>query len=630
MAGNPNPNDVDVFDMWMVVIGADRAALARHGTGQSKAAGPAQSSAMQRADAEWQRRASMPPDAAKKRELENYLVATKGDELGFSPLYSDKMQHAGQQVTQELADAHKVYAKTGKIPQTRYPWSWIEIKERRSMSRAERDDAMVKKMPKASGDIATVEDVNFDNRDPEYLTKAEFKAEFDARLKKEYDACEDKHTFKGPTYDCEDGVDEKYGGENFVAYRDSQLQREYVALTRFNQKAESVENSGPGALTGRVVGRIIDGEKGEDIGAIVGGGLDNAGAIVAMSEAPSANDYEGGAGLEVGPGTQAEVSEWTGDRGESSPALTAPPVVPGLVPPKADMAPANPPAVKPPIEMPPAQVVEPSAPQPVPHEPVTAGKTEGPPIRGVNQGGGQRTPQRQDHLASLDLQGNPNTRPVKQPPNKTPPSGGAVDGHTAAANDNATPQQRRAVAGDRVHPADPHPVEMVRKLVPSPAPQTKTPTVPTPPVTPTPAAAKPPKGQPGGRQFGPDPTSARPKGTESIEDADILSQHGVQKRTAYPSEHQHHLFPQELRTWFEKAGIKIDEHTVFLSEGIHQALHLKGVNLKGWNQEWKDFKANFEANLQDATEQQIFEKAGKLMEKYRISDADIATYGQKK
>jgi hypothetical protein len=57
---------------------------------------------------------------------------------------------------------------------------------------------------------------------------------------------------------------------------------------------------------------------------------------------------------------------------------------------------------------------------------------------------------------------------------------------------------------------------------------------------------------------------------------------------------------------------------------------LKGVNLKGWNQEWKDFKANFEANLQDATEQQIFEKAGKLMEKYRISDADIATYGQKK
>ena len=76
MAGNPNPNDVDVFDMWMVVIGADRAALARHGTGQSKAAGPAQSSAMQRADAEWQRRASMPQMCIRDSNGERDPLAT--------------------------------------------------------------------------------------------------------------------------------------------------------------------------------------------------------------------------------------------------------------------------------------------------------------------------------------------------------------------------------------------------------------------------------------------------------------------------------------------------------------------------------------------------------------------------
>jgi hypothetical protein len=45
MAGNPNPNDLDVYDMWMVAIGTDRAVLARKGTGQSKAAGPVYQSA---------------------------------------------------------------------------------------------------------------------------------------------------------------------------------------------------------------------------------------------------------------------------------------------------------------------------------------------------------------------------------------------------------------------------------------------------------------------------------------------------------------------------------------------------------------------------------------------------------
>jgi hypothetical protein len=163
-----------------------------------------------------------------------------------------------------------------------------------------------------------------------------------------------------------------------------------------------------------------------------------------------------------------------------------------------------------------------------------------------------------------------------------------------------------------------------RVYVPPPAPRAKMPVSPAPPTAPAPPAA--PAGKRGQRHFGPDPTTARPTGPASIEDADILSQRGAYKQTrAYPGQHQHHVFPQEMRDWFKAKGVTIDEYTVFISEGEHQAIHLK-KNFKGWNQEWKDFIDTHP----NATEQQVFEEAGRLMDKYRISDAEIAPYGQKK
>jgi hypothetical protein len=187
-----------------------------------------------------------------------------------------------------------------------------------------------------------------------------------------------------------------------------------------------------------------------------------------------------------------------------------------------------------------------------------------------------------------------------------------------------------------------------RRYVPSPKPQPK------PKVTTTsPPKVDPPKvsgttpATP--TRVKPDPVTARPTGAPSEHDADVLAQQGARRQIrAYPSAHQHHIFPQALRAWFEErfGGLKedIDEYTVYLSEGEHTAVHSKGKggsvrvrgeggtvqrvkepDLKGWNQEWEDFKRKYG----QATPEQIFEEGGRLMDKYGISEAEIVRYGSK-
>lgn len=157
-----------------------------------------------------------------------------------------------------------------------------------------------------------------------------------------------------------------------------------------------------------------------------------------------------------------------------------------------------------------------------------------------------------------------------------------------------------------------------------------------------------------GRQWNDDSATARPVGPESEVDADALAQSGMRRSAAYAGQHQHHIFPQEaeLQTWFEErfaasnVSEDIHEYTVYLSEGDHQVVHLDQTKYKGkpvtlsrreiamgkkpyagWNNDWKAFKA---AN-EEATAQQIFEEAGRLMDKYDISEAKIDRYmGTKK
>jgi len=230
---------------------------------------------------------------------------------------------------------------------------------------------------------------------------------------------------------------------------------------------------------------------------------------------------------------------------------------------------------------------------------------------------------------------------------KTPPKpdlGGAPNRQkgTQAANDNvaeqpqANLQQKVQIASGGTTPIPP--TQMVRRIVPSP--QIKS----------NPGSLQPrvpkiyPEGHSGDKtptRVKPNSTTARPTGSRSASDADVLAQEGMAwQGRAFPSAHKHHVFPQELEVWFEKkfrgSSESIHEYTLVLSEGPHQAIHksakgkvVKGVkepDLIGWNQEWKNFKTNHG----DATVPQIFEEAGRLMEKYKVSAAEIVRYPKKK
>jgi hypothetical protein len=148
----------------------------------------------------------------------------------------------------EIIHAHQIYKATGRIPQTKNAFSFIEIKEGRLMSRAERYDAMLQKQGK---DNPIVRDLIEDNRNSEYLTAQEFHDEFYKRHQAEWDECDEAHLFRGPTYKCQKKVDEKYGGQEFKLYQeqqDARLRQDYAA---YSAHADDVVNSGLVGTLGR-------------------------------------------------------------------------------------------------------------------------------------------------------------------------------------------------------------------------------------------------------------------------------------------------------------------------------------------------------------------------------------------
>lgn len=114
--------------------------------------------------------------------------------------------------------------------------------------------------------------------------------------------------------------------------------------------------------------------------------------------------------------------------------------------------------------------------------------------------------------------------------------------------------------------------------------------------------------------------TAAPKnlGPKSVPDAAALGERGVYARNAFPRAPQHHVFPQEHRGWFSSKGINIDDYAAVINQGEHEAIHIAG-----YNKEWGAFiKAN-----PNASEQEIFEFAGKLMEKFKFVNAPLVTFG---
>lgn len=91
--------------------------------------------------------------------------------------------------------------------------------------------------------------------------------------------------------------------------------------------------------------------------------------------------------------------------------------------------------------------------------------------------------------------------------------------------------------------------------------------------------------------------------------------------------HDHHIFPQQFRKYFEQRGIDIDQYTVTMDGPTHlEGVHGSGVGeMPGqWNKAWADFIAKNPA----ATRQQIFDFAGQLMKRYGISSSEIHPYGK--
>ena len=77
--------------------------------------------------------------------------------------------------------------------------------------------------------------------------------------------------------------------------------------------------------------------------------------------------------------------------------------------------------------------------------------------------------------------------------------------------------------------------------------------------------------------------------------------------------HDHHIFPQEFRNWFEARGLDIDEHLVELSRGLHlDVLHAQQLDTSAgimnfppggiWNASWRVFIAR----NPNATADQVF------------------------
>ncbi|HEY9284959.1 MAG TPA: SpvB/TcaC N-terminal domain-containing protein [Pyrinomonadaceae bacterium] len=113
------------------------------------------------------------------------------------------------------------------------------------------------------------------------------------------------------------------------------------------------------------------------------------------------------------------------------------------------------------------------------------------------------------------------------------------------------------------------------------------------------------------------PTTPLLRGRRSPRDAAALADRGMRVRTAYPSQDRHHIFPKEHQKFFQSRDIDIDQYTAEMSRGEHSAVHTMG-----WNSEWKKF---MDANP-GATEQQVFEQAGRMMDKYKLNKHPLVPY----
>ena len=100
-----------------------------------------------------------------------------------------------------------------------------------------------------------------------------------------------------------------------------------------------------------------------------------------------------------------------------------------------------------------------------------------------------------------------------------------------------------------------------------------------------------------------------------------------------PKINQQHIFPKQFDDFFRQKGIDINEFCV----KMEQSEHLRGVHGRGgfvgsgneflqgnWNKKWKEFIDN----NRNASPEQIFQQAGKMMDEFGLSGLDIVRYNK--
>ena len=93
-----------------------------------------------------------------------------------------------------------------------------------------------------------------------------------------------------------------------------------------------------------------------------------------------------------------------------------------------------------------------------------------------------------------------------------------------------------------------------------------------------------------------------------------------------PKMAKHHIFPQQFKKYFNEADICIDDYTISVPQNT---THLKGIHGKGynnmpgeWNSEWKSFITNNPT----ASQKDIYQFAGTLLDKYELNNLPITEY----
>ena len=92
----------------------------------------------------------------------------------------------------------------------------------------------------------------------------------------------------------------------------------------------------------------------------------------------------------------------------------------------------------------------------------------------------------------------------------------------------------------------------------------------------------------------------------------------------------HHLFSRQFEGYFQRRNIFIDEYTVTLNQDI---THLRAVHGRGnmgqmpgrWNMVWEEFIRD----NPNASATETYQQAGRMMDDFGLSGAEIHPYGQR-